>query len=47
MEEYLRVATPDIPAMFPRPAWDLSFRLDASGGDMARHMDDYGAEYLR
>jgi hypothetical protein len=47
MEEYLRVATPDIPALFPRPAWDLSFRLDASAGDMARHMDDYGAEYLR
>jgi hypothetical protein len=35
MEEYLRVATPDIPALFPRPAWDLSFRLDASAGDMA------------
>ncbi len=47
MEEYLRVATPDIPALFPRPAWDLSFRLDARAGDMARHMDDYGAEYLR
>jgi hypothetical protein len=47
MEEYLRVATPDIPALFPRPAWDLSFRLDASAGDMARHMDDYGAEYLK
>jgi hypothetical protein len=29
MEEYLRVATPDIPALFPRPAWDLSCRLDA------------------
>jgi hypothetical protein len=42
MEEYLRVATPDIPALFPRPAWDLSCRLDASAGDMARHMDDYG-----
>jgi hypothetical protein len=47
MEEYLRVATPDIPALFPRPAWDLSCRLDASASDMARHMDDYGAEYLR
>jgi hypothetical protein len=47
MEEYLRVATPDISTLFPRPAWDLSFRLDASAGDMARHMDDYGAEYLK
>ncbi len=47
MEEYLRVATPDIPALFPRPAWDLSFKLDISAGDMARHMDDYGAEYLK
>jgi hypothetical protein len=45
MEEFLRIATPDIPALFPRPAWDLSCRLDA--GDMARRMDDYGAEYLR
>jgi hypothetical protein len=47
MEEYLRVATPDIPALFPRPAWDLSCRPDASAGDAARHLDDYGAEYLR
>jgi hypothetical protein len=47
MEEYLRVATPDIPALFPRPAWDLSCRLDANADDMARLMDDYGAEYLK
>jgi hypothetical protein len=47
MEEYLRVAAPDIPALFPRPAWDLSCRLDANAGDMARLMDDYGAEYLK
>jgi hypothetical protein len=47
MEEYLRVATPDIPALFPRPAWDLYCRPDASAGDMARHMEDYGAEYLK
>ena len=47
MEEYLRVATPDIPTLFPRPAWDLSCRLDANAGDMARLMDDYGAEYLK
>jgi hypothetical protein len=47
MEEYLRVATPDIPALFPRPAWDLSCRPDVSAGDAARHLDDYGAEYLK
>jgi hypothetical protein len=47
MEEYLRVATPDIPTLFPRPDWDLSCRLDANAGDMARLMDDYGAEYLK
>ena len=44
MEEYLRVATPDIPALFPRPAWDLSWRPDAHARDMARLMDDYGAK---
>jgi hypothetical protein len=47
MEGYLRVATPDIPALFPRPAWDLSCRPDASASDAARHLDDYGAEYLK
>jgi hypothetical protein len=47
MEEYLRVATPDIPALFPRPAWDLSCRPDADARDMARLMDDYGAEHLK
>jgi hypothetical protein len=47
MKEYLRVATPDIPALFPRPAWDLSCRPDARVGDAARHLDDYGTEYLR
>ncbi len=46
MEEYLRVATPDIPALFPRPAWDLSWRPDADARDMARLMDDYGAKQL-
>jgi hypothetical protein len=47
MEEYLRVATPDIPALFPRPVWDLSCRPEVSAGDAARYLDDYGAEYLR
>ncbi len=46
MEEYLRVATPDIPVLFPRPAWDLSWRPDADARDMARLMDDYGAKQL-
>jgi hypothetical protein len=46
MEEYLRVATPDIPALFPRPAWDLTWRPDAEARDMARLMDDYGARQL-
>jgi hypothetical protein len=40
MEEYLRVATPDIPALFPRPAWDLSWRPDADARDVAQLMDD-------
>jgi hypothetical protein len=47
MEEYLRVATPDIPTLFPRPAWDLSCRPDGSAGDAAQHLDDYGAECLK
>ncbi len=47
MEEYLRVATPDIPALFPRPACDLSCRLDVSAGDAAKRLEDYGAEWLR
>ncbi len=47
MEEYLRVATPDIPTLFPRPAWDLSCRPAVSAGDAAQHLDDYGAECLR
>jgi hypothetical protein len=47
MEEYLRVATPDIPTLFPRPACDLSCRPDVSAGDAAQRLDDYGAECLR
>jgi hypothetical protein len=46
MEEYLRVATPDIPALFPRPAWDLSWRPDADARDVARLMDGYGADQV-
>jgi hypothetical protein len=44
MEEYLRVATPDIPALFPRPAWDLSWRPGADAHDVARLMDGYVAD---
>jgi hypothetical protein len=47
MEEYLRVATPDIPTLFPRPACDLSCRPDVSAGDAARRLEDFGAECLR
>jgi hypothetical protein len=47
MEEYLRVATPDITALFPRPAYDLFLRPDVSAGDAARRLEDYGAECLR
>ncbi len=44
MEGYLRVATPDIPTLFPRPACDLYCRPDVSAGDAARRLEDYGAE---
>jgi hypothetical protein len=47
MERYLRVATPDIPTLFPRPACDLSCKPDVSAGDVARRLEDYGAECLR
>ncbi len=47
MEEYLKVATPDIPSLFPRPACDLSCRPDVSAGDAARRLEEYGAECLR
>jgi hypothetical protein len=47
MEGYLRVATPDIPTLFPRPACDLSLRPDVSTGDAAQRLEDYWAECLR
>jgi hypothetical protein len=46
MEGYLRVATPDIPALFPRPAWDLSLRSDADAHDLVRTVDGYGADHV-
>jgi hypothetical protein len=45
MEAYLRVATPDIPALFPRPAWDLSLRPDADAHDLVWTVDGYGADH--
>jgi hypothetical protein len=46
MEEYLRVATPDIPALFPRPAWDLSLRPDADAHDLVWTVDGNGADQV-
>ncbi len=45
MEAYLRVATPDIPALFPRPAWNLSLRPGADAHDLIRTVDGYGADH--
>ncbi len=36
MGGYLRVATPDIPTLFPRPAWDLSCKPDVNAGDAGK-----------
>ncbi len=47
MEAYLRVAIPDIPTLFPRPACDLSCRWDVSAGDAAQRLEEYGAEFLK
>jgi hypothetical protein len=47
VEAYLRVATPDIPTLFPRPACDLSLRRRVSAEDAKRYLDGYGAEYLK
>ena len=45
MEAYLRVATPDIPALFPRPAWDLTLKPGAGAHDLVRTVDGYGADH--
>jgi hypothetical protein len=47
VEAYLRVATPEIPALFPRPVCDLSYRRGVSAEDTARYLEGYGAEYLK
>jgi hypothetical protein len=46
-EAYLRVATPDIPTLFPRPACDLSYRRGVNAKDAAQYLKEYGAEYLK
>ncbi|MFN9902142.1 MAG: hypothetical protein ACK55Z_25845, partial [bacterium] len=43
MEAYLRVASPDIPALFPRTAASFSFEPGAGVCDRIRTMDGYGA----
>jgi hypothetical protein len=47
VEAYLRVATPDIALLFPRPVCDLSYRRGVSAEDTARYLEGYGAEYLK
>jgi hypothetical protein len=45
MEAYLRVTTPDIPALFPRPALSLSLKPGADAHDLVRTVDGYGADH--
>ncbi len=45
MEAYLRVASPDIPALFPRTALSLSLKPGADAYDLVRMVDGYGAEH--
>jgi hypothetical protein len=47
VEAYLRVATPGIPALFPKPVCDLSCRRGVSAEETLRYLEEYGAEYLR
>ncbi len=42
MEAYLRVASPDIPALFPRTALDFSLKPVSGVHDLIRTMDGYG-----
>ncbi len=43
VEEYLRVATPDIEAMFRKPVWDMTGMLGASADVTQRYLNEYGA----
>ena len=45
MEALLRVASPDIPALFPRTALSFSLKPGADAYDLVRTMDGYGAEH--
>ncbi len=45
MEAYRRVASPDIPALFPRTAASFSLEPGAGVYDLVRTMDGYGAKY--
>jgi hypothetical protein len=44
MEAYLRVASPDIPALFPRTAVNFSFEPGGGVCDLIRTVDGYGAK---
>ncbi len=46
VEEYLRVATPDIEAMFPRPMWDVTCMVGVTANDTQRCLNEYGARCL-
>ncbi len=39
------MATPDIPALFLRPAWNLSLKPGADAHDLVRTVDGYGADH--
>ncbi len=43
VEEYLRVATPDIEAMFRKPIWDMTCILGASADVTQRCLNEFGA----
>ncbi len=43
MEEYLRVATSDIEAMFRKPVWDMTGMLGANADATQHYLNEYGA----
>jgi hypothetical protein len=47
VEAFLSVATPDIPALFLKPACDLCCRRGLGAKETLRYLEEYGAEYLR
>jgi hypothetical protein len=46
VETYLRVATPDIEILFPRPVCDLTCRRGMNAEDMRRYLDEYLRELI-